>query len=63
MNSSWNKVCSASTVSELREAVVEELRLRAWQERAAAGIGRTNKEKTARAEHAAQALENLSGSY
>ena len=37
--------------------MIEELRHRAWQERAAASIGRTNKQKTAEAENAARQLE------
>ena len=41
------------------ERIHAELLFRAWQERAAARIGRTNKQRTAKAEHAAQALERL----
>lgn len=41
------------------EGIRAELIHRAWQERAAASIGRTNKQRTAEAEHAARALEHL----
>ena len=41
------------------EGIHAELLHRAWQERAAASVGRTNKQRTAAAEHAAKALENL----
>ena len=59
MKHSWDKVQDAATLNELREGIVEELHLRAWQERASASIGRTNKQRTAEAEHAAHALESL----
>ena len=41
------------------EGICAELLHRAWQERAAASIGRTNKHRTAEAEHAARAMECL----
>ena len=59
MKHTWDKIQDATTPNELRKAIVEELHLRAWQERAASSIGRTTKAKRAEAEHAAIALENL----
>lgn len=44
-----------NTIEGLRAELIH----RAWQERAAARIGRTNKQRTAAAERAAQALEHL----
>ena len=41
------------------EKIISELRLRATQERIASRIGRTSKQRTAEAEHAARALENI----
>lgn len=41
------------------QQIVAELRLRAWQERASARIGRKSKAFIAEHEHAAQALESL----
>jgi hypothetical protein len=57
--SSWSKVQNAATTNELKKAIIEELHLRAWQERTSATIGRTTKTKRAAAEHAAFALEIL----
>jgi hypothetical protein len=59
MENSWDKVQKATTPNELRRAIVEELHLRAWQERAGATIGRTTKEYRTSHEHAAKALECL----
>jgi hypothetical protein len=59
MKHSWDKVQDAATLNELREGIIEELQLRAWQERASASIGRTTKQYRAEHEHAAHALENL----
>jgi hypothetical protein len=41
------------------EGICAELLYLAWQERAAARVERTNKQRTAEAEHAAQAMECL----
>ena len=41
------------------EGILAELLHRAWQERAAASIGKTSKQRTAKAEHTAQAMEHL----
>lgn len=59
MKTAWDKIREATTVEEMRAAMIEELRHRAWQERAAASIGRTNKQRTAEAECAAKQLEIL----
>jgi len=55
----WAKIQSATTVNDLRQAIVEELNLRAWQERAVSTIGRTTKQSRAAHEHAAEAFETL----
>lgn len=44
---------------EHKHDIIEELRLRAWQERAVATIGRRTKASRDAHEHAAVALENL----
>jgi hypothetical protein len=41
------------------KGICEELEYRAWQERAVAAIGRTSKQRTSEAEHAARALDHL----
>ena len=59
MNTAWEKVQSAVTVQELRAAVIEELRVRAWQETAfMERLAKSKKERESR-QHAARALENL----
>jgi hypothetical protein len=59
MEHAWDRICKATTPNELREAIVEELHFRAWQERAVSTIGRTTKQYRAECEHAAWALECL----
>ncbi len=59
MEHAWDKIRNATTPNEFRAAIVEELNLRAWQERAVSQIGRTTKAKRAAHEQAAIALETL----
>jgi hypothetical protein len=59
MLTAWDKVKAATTLHEFRDAIVEELSHRAWQERAVSTIGRTTKQFRAEHEHAAFALECL----
>jgi hypothetical protein len=55
-----NLICNdATTPQALRDEIVIELEHRAWQSRAAASVGRTNKHRTSAAERAAQELENF----
>ena len=55
----WEKIQGATTVDELRQAFIEELRLRAWQETAfMERLAKSKKEREAR-QHAATALERL----
>ena len=62
MEHAFDHICKATTPNELRKVIVEELHLRAWQERASARIGRTNKRTIAEHEHSAFALECLAAS-
>ena len=59
MEHAWDKIRNATTPNEFRAAIVEELNLRAWQERAVSQIGHTTKAKRAAHEQAAIALETL----
>ena len=59
MKHAWDTICNATTPQELMAGIIEELELRAWQERAGATIGRTTKSYRDAHEHAAHALECL----
>jgi hypothetical protein len=52
-------ICNATRPEELRTKIVNEILLRACQERMVSTIGRTTKLSRASHEHAAVALENL----